>query len=436
MAAADFYKSRGISPILFDDNKENMTDELINNIEKLDLNKVGLVVISPGISEENELCTEFEKKKIDVISELELGYRNVQGKMIAVTGTNGKTTTVSLINHILNFGNKDSYSAGNIGIPLISLHNQTNKKSYIVCEVSSFQLMKIKKFKPKISAILNLAPDHLDRHKSFEEYVKAKSRIFENQSLCDFCVLNYDDEEVRRLKENIKARILYFSMENQMANRDFKGVFYDYGKIFYKRNKSEKILIMQTNNVKLLGNKNIENIMCAVLVSVLCGVEPATIEEAVNLFEPLPNRLETVLEKNNISYVNDSKATNVASTLADVNSVENRIVLLLGGSDKGENFLHLFKNLPKRVIYTVVYGATKEKMKRCASKAGFNRVTYCEDFETAVEIANNIALELRKYEGKICILLAPACASFDEFKNYEERGKRFKEIVQKLNHKV
>jgi UDP-N-acetylmuramoylalanine--D-glutamate ligase len=423
LAVDEFYKKKNIVPFIFDDNKE------INSLCDFDFKKLDLAVVSPGVDESKELYKKLEANSVKIISELELGYRNVKGKYIAITGTNGKTTTVSLVGHILTYQNKNTFIAGNIGTPLISLHKKTNRKSSIVCEVSSFQLMKIKKFKPTISAILNLTPDHLIRHKTFENYVEAKCQIFKNQTSKNYCVLNYDDEEIRKIEKRVKAEKYYFSTQNQAKNNKFMGVFSLNGKIFFKTDKKIQF-IMKTSEIKLIGNKNLENVLAAITISVLHKIKIENIRSAVQSFLPLPNRLETVLVEESVTYVNDSKATNIASTLADIDAFTSPIVLMLGGSDKGEDFQLLFKNLSPNIYKSIIYGATAENMKNCADAVGYDNYVICENFISALDKGKEIAKELAKNNGESVLLLAPACASFDEFKNYEQRGEKFKELIK------
>ncbi|MDD4110606.1 MAG: UDP-N-acetylmuramoyl-L-alanine--D-glutamate ligase [Clostridia bacterium] len=427
-AVQEFYKNKGITPLIFDDVKK------IDDLKDFDLKKLKLAVVSPGVDEDKDLYKKLEENRVKIISELELGFQNIKGEVIAVTGTNGKTTTCSLIGHILKSANSNTFIAGNIGIPLISLHKKTNKKSKIVCEVSSFQLMKIRKFRPKISAILNLTPDHLTRHKTFENYIEAKCRIFENQKRNDFCVLNYDDSLTRELYKKTKAKAFYFSMQDQTKNKDFVGTFYFNNKFYYKTDKKIE-LIMNNEKIKLIGNKNKENILCAILVLLLCNVDAKIINFAVNEFLPLENRLEKVLTKNKITYINDSKATNIGSTIADINAFNEKVVLLLGGSDKGENFRILFKALTPNIYKCVLYGATRENMQKCADEVNYKDYVICEDFDKAVIEGNKLSKELAKGGVQNVLLLAPACASFDQFKNYEERGKYFKKLILNLNKK-
>lgn len=415
LSAKEFLQKQGAKVFLFEDGEKI----------KFDISKLDLVIISPGVSLETELCREIKRLNIPIISELELGFLNVKGKIIAVTGTNGKTTTVSLLAHILNNGN--TFLAGNIGFPLISLAEQTNKESLIVCEVSSFQLEQIQKFCPKISAILNLAPDHLNRHKTFEAYVNCKANIFKNQSKNDICVLNYDDTNVFNLSEKVCAKKCYFSIFDQTKNKTFVGTFLLKNKIYFK-NKEKIELIMETKNIKLVGSKNLENVLCSCLVCKLLEVSNETIIEKVNSFLPLEHRMELVFEKENVKYINDSKATNIASAIADLSALTEKTVAIFGGSDKGENFNLLFSKLPKNVVFLIFCGETKWELERHAKKENIKNYAVFETLKESVCFGKNFCNEFSKKE-KVNLILCPACASFDEFRNFEERGKFFKNYL-------
>lgn len=395
--------------------------------KKINLEKLSFAIFSPGVSLDSDFSIELKRFGVPIISELELGYLNVNGNYIAVTGTNGKTTTVSLLYNILKENNKNTFLAGNIGTPLISLWDKTNLNSTVICEVSSYQLETCNLFKPKISAILNLAPDHLKRHKTYENYCKEKLKIFKNQTKNDYCVLNYDDKKLLKLAESCNAKKYYFSRINQFENSSFKGAYISENEIYFKDGFSNQF-IMNLNDIQLVGEKNKENVLASITISMLLGTNCETIAKQISTFKPLEHRLEIVKTINNITYINDSKATNVASTLADVSAIDGKIVLLLGGSDKGENFKDLFNNLPKNVELAVLFGATKENMQECANLVGFKKIEVCNNLKQAVYAGNEYCKNSLNNE-KVCLLLAPACASFDEFKNFEQRGDYFKNII-------
>lgn len=413
-AAKKFLTANGAKVFFFQDG-----EKIFFKPEKLDM-----AVLSPGISLETSLSKTLKELNVPMISELQLGFENVKGKLIAITGTNGKTTTSILLTKILG---ANSFYVGNTDNPLISLWNVSNENSNIVCETSSFQLESSTDFRPKISAILNLAPDHLSRHKTFENYVKQKAKIFRNQNETDFSVFNYDNENVFNLSKSCPAKRYYFSLNNQFENVEFNGTYVSNGEIYFKEN-FENVFVMKTEKVKLVGNKNLENILAAICIAKICNVSSKQIENVVSNFMPLKNRLEIVLKTQSICFVNDSKATNVASVLADLQALGGKTIALFGGSDKGENFVPLFENLSENVVFAVLFGATKEKLICAANKVGFKNFETALTLEKAVEKAKKI-YEERFSKEKVNIVLSPACASFDEFRNYEERGEYFKKYI-------
>ena len=415
VSVKEFLSSCGAKVFLFEDG------EKVN----FDISKLDLVVISPGISFETPLCKEIKKLNIPIISELELGFLNVKGKIVAITGTNGKTTTVSLLAHVLNNGN--AFLAGNIGLPLISLWDKTNENSLIICEVSSFQLEGTKNFKPVISAVLNLAPDHLERHKTMSEYSNCKARIFQNQTKENFCVLNYDDINVFNLAEKCNAKKYYFSINDQTKNNSFFGTFLLNDEIYYKN--QEKIeLIMKTAKIKLVGKKNLENVLAVCLIAKILKISNQTLEQKISNFTPLEHRMELVFENEKVRYINDSKATNVASAIADLEAISGKTVAIFGGSDKGEDFNLLFSKMPKNVVYLIFCGATREKLEEGAKHHSKENFVSFETLKEGIEFAKKYC-ESQFEEEKLNLILCPACASFDEFRNFEERGKFFKNYL-------
>lgn len=412
--AKKFLFAKGAKVFFFQDG-----EKLSFKPEKLDL-----AVLSPGISLETSLSKTLKELNVPIISELQLGFENVKGNLIAITGTNGKTTTSILLTKILG---ANSFYVGNADNPLISLWNVSSENSNIVCETSSFQLESSTTFRPKISAILNLAPDHLSRHKTFENYVNQKAKIFRNQTETDFAVFNYDDKNVVNLSKNCKAKIYNFSLNNQFENQNYNGTYVSNDEIYFKEN-FENVFVMKTEKIKLVGSKNLENILAAICIAKLCNVSSKQIENVVSNFLPLKDRLEIVLKTQNICYVNDSKATNVASVLADLQALGGKTIALFGGSDKGENFVPLFKNLSNNVAFAVLFGATKEKLSCAANEVGFKNFKVASSLGKAIMKAKEIYREKFNNE-KINIVLSPACASFDEFRNYEERGEYFKNYI-------
>lgn len=414
LAAKAFLSSCGAKVQTFVDGEKN---------KKINFEKLSMAVLSPGISLDCELVCQLKRAGVPILAELELGYLNVNGNYIAITGTNGKTTTVSLVYKILE--GQNTFLAGNIGIPLISLAGKTDLKSIIVCEVSSYQLETCKQFRPKISAILNLAPDHLTRHKTYQNYCNSKTKIFQNQTENDYCVLNYDEEEVLALSEKCVAKKYYFSKFDQLSNPNFKGAYLSGEEIYFKED-FYNVYIMNKSQIKLVGEKNLENVLAAITITSLCGLSGEKISSKVSSFLPLPNRLEIVLKRGKITCINDSKATNIASALSDINATGGNIAVLLGGSDKGEDFKRLFSPLKGAVKRAIIYGATTEKMVCAAKEAGFEEFSLAKNLKEATALGIKFC---REFDGEINLLLSPACASFDEFKNFEHRGNYFKKLV-------
>lgn len=388
--------------------------------------KTDIVIRSPGIPYHTEIIKKIIDKKIPIFTELEISFIILQNKLknlpkiIAITGTNGKTTTTSLTGEIIsNF--KKTIIAGNIGVPLIKYIDEITEDTTIVLEVSSYQLEDIQQFKPYIGCILNITEDHLEHHLNMDNYIKSKFNIFKNQTKEDFAVLKYEDENIiRGLKNsNIKSTILYFSINKT----DINGCWLkDKSTAVLKVNsKFEEIRI----NTKLIGQHNYENILAAILCSFLIGVPKEIIEKAIEKFKGVEHRLEFVRELNGVVYINDSKSTNVDSTLVALKSFEQPIHLILGGRDKGAPYSPLIPLINQKVKSILLIGEASNiiynQLKSCKCELHF-----CETLKNAVLKAKEIA-----QPGEI-VLLSPACSSFDQFKNFEHRGKIFKEIVNEL----
>lgn len=414
VAAKKFLESCGAKVLFFQDGEK----------QKFKIKKLDFAVISPGISLQTPLSFELRNNNIPIISELQLGFENVEGKLVAITGTNGKTTTCILLKQILS---PNSFYVGNAEKPLISLFNSSNENSIVVCETSSFQLESSTTFRPKISAILNLAPDHLVRHKSFENYISQKAKIFQNQTEKDFAVFNFDDEKVMEISKSCIAKKFYFSTNDQFENVLFNGAYVSNCEIFFK-NGFENVFVLKTTEIKLLGKKNLENVLVAVCIAKILGVSSEKIEREVSNFMPLENRLEVFLETKTIRYINDSKATNIESVVSDLDAIGGKTVVLLGGSDKGEDFSSLFKRLGKNIVFAFLFGETREKLSKAAQENSFQKFLPALNLKEATRKAINFCKSNFPNE-KVNIVLAPACASFDEFNNFEERGKCFKNYV-------
>lgn len=380
--------------------------------------KQDLIVVSPGVPLLVRPIIEAQARGVKVISEIELAYKYLNAPLIGVTGTNGKTTTTALLQHIFKVSGKDVFAGGNIGTPLIEYVSSRQKADYVIAEVSSFQLECIKDFKPYISVLLNLTEDHLDRYASFEDYVHAKSRIFMNQEKTDTAVLNFDDLHVRMLARKIKADPFFFSTKGYLA----KGAYYN-GALRFSRGGDEKISV-SAKDVLLRGDHNKENMLAASSVAFLCGLPPENIRRALLTFSGLPHRMEFVDVVNGISFFNDSKGTNVGACIKSLESLNSPILLIAGGKDKGGSYQPLKDIIKRKVKSLILIGEAKKRM---AQELGSAVPTLTADsLEQAVQAAFDRA------GNEDTVLFSPACSSFDMFKNYEQRGECFKNLVRDL----
>jgi UDP-N-acetylmuramoylalanine--D-glutamate ligase len=377
-----------------------------------------LIVVSPGVPVDQPQLEQARKQGIRVIGEIELAAQFVPGHVIAITGSNGKTTTTSLCGDILKAGGNKVLVGGNIGTPAISFAEQADDETWSVLEISSFQLETIESFRPDIAAILNITPDHLDRHHTFANYVAAKERIFENQRAGDYAILNADNEPCVEIGKKLKSHVLWFSRLHEVK----RGAFVRGEKIIFHDAKSEHE-IMPISDMLLKGAHNVENVLAAVCVGMAAGVKPAEIRKAVSQFKAVEHRLEYTATVDGVEYYNDSKATNVDATIKALESFSKGVHLILGGKDKGSPYTVLNDLLHERVktVYTIGAAATKIE----AEVSGVE-VVHAETLENAVKLASQKAVP-----GDI-VLLAPACASFDQFQSYEHRGKVFKDLVHKM----
>jgi UDP-N-acetylmuramoylalanine--D-glutamate ligase len=377
-----------------------------------------LIVVSPGVPVDAPLLVQARGLGETVIGEIELAAQFLPGAIVAITGSNGKTTTTTLTGEILAAGGLPVLVGGNIGTPAISLAERAKPETVIVLEVSSFQLETIQSFRPKVAVVLNVTPDHLDRHRTLENYVDAKARIFENQSDDDFAVLNADDPTCALMAERTKAQVFWFSRQKEVK----QGAWVREGDILF-RDGAQQREVMQVSEVPLRGAHNLENVLAAVCAAALMGCAPDKIREAVREFKAVEHRLEFVAAIRGVDYYNDSKATNVDATIKALESFPANIHLILGGKDKGSDYSVLNDLLRQRVKRVYTIGAAAAKIE---SQIKDVEVVHAETLESALRRANAVA------QAGDVVLLAPACASFDQFKNYEERGRVFKEMVQSL----
>ncbi len=381
-----------------------------------------LIVPSPGVPADAPLLQAARAKGVTIWSEVELADRFLSGRLIGITGSNGKTTTTSLIEHILRNAGLPTVLAGNIGTPLIARVEQTSNDTITVVELSSFQLELIEVFRPNISVFLNLTADHLDRHHTMEAYGRAKARIFENQTESDSAVLNADDPATTPLAP-AKPQVYWFSRKQRVA----QGAFVRENEIFFRHDGEEEV-VLNLRDIPLAGAHNVENVLAAVAATRLAGAESAAIARGVRSFAGVEHRLEFVAEIAGVRYYNDSKATNVDATLKALEAFPGRILIILGGKDKGSDYTLLQKPLRERAILALLIGAAAEKIEKQIT--GSVAIERAGTIERAVEIASHAARP-----GDV-VLLAPACASFDQFQNYEHRGRVFKDLVHNLERQA
>ncbi len=390
-----------------------------------------LIVVSPGVPTDQPNLQHARTLGIPVIGEVELAFRFLQGKVLAITGSNGKTTTTTLVGEILAESGKKTLVGGNIGTPVISLAGKSSADGLVVLEISSFQLETIEQFRPWISAILNITPDHLDRHHTFQAYADAKARVFENQRAAgagenqttgDFVVLNADDPACVALKDNVKASLLWFSRKQPLAN-NADGAYLKGDEIIFRQNGKEQT-VLSRGDIHLKGAHNLENVLAAVAMTMVAGCAPQQVRQAVNEFRAVEHRLELVTAINGVSFYNDSKATNVDATVKALESFPGNVHIILGGKDKGSDYTVLTPLLRERARRAYLIGAAAEKI--ASQIQGATPLEKSGTLERAVRQAFDAA-----NPGDV-VLLAPACASFDQFENYEQRGRIFKELVMAL----
>lgn len=380
-----------------------------------------ILVLSPGVPKDLPFVLELEKKGVQIIGEVELAYYFTKGQIVAVTGTNGKTTTTALTGAIMAKKYANTLVGGNIGIPYTEICLKSDENAVTVAEMSSFQLDTVQTFRPVVSMILNITPDHLDRHHTMENYVNAKLNCTVNQTANDLCILNYEDEYLQKIASKVKAKICWFSSKRVLEN----GMYYLDGAIYSAVNgKSEKII--DVDEMKLIGRHNYENAMAAIAAGIFMGVSVEDIREAVREFNPVEHRIEYVTTVNGVKYYNDSKGTNPDASIQAVKAMNGPTFLIGGGYDKGSEYDEWINAFDGKIKKLLLMGQTAEKIAACAKKLGFNDIVFVNSMEEAVDYCSKNAVE-----GDT-VLLSPCCASWGMFKNYEERGRIFKELVRSL----
>ena len=402
---------------LGDDTKAEI---ILGELSEEVMETLDLVVMSPGVPTDLPVVLKMRDMGIPIWGEVELAYTYGKGDVLAITGTNGKTTTTALLGEIMKNYKESVFVVGNIGNPYTAAALEMREDSVAVAEMSSFQLETIHEFRPKVSAILNITPDHLNRHHTMEAYIKAKEDIAKNQTKEDTCVLNYEDEVTRKIGENVKANVLYFSSQRKLD----RGIYLDDGNIILRQD--EEILVCNVNELKLLGTHNYENVMAAVAMAAAYGTPMEVIRRTIKEFAGVEHRIEFVREKDGVAYYNDSKGTNPDAAIKGIQAMNRPTVLIGGGYDKDSEYEELIQAFDGKVKLLVLVGATKEKIAEAAERVGFVSYVMADSFEEAVEKCIEAA------EPGDAVLLSPACASWGMFKNYEERGDKFKELVNCL----
>ena len=439
ICATELLINKGQEVILFDENKKNNLTEAkvrenlkaVGKSDKLKiilgqltediLEQISVMVISPGIPTDLPFVMSVREKHIPVWSEIELAYYYEKGTVVAITGTNGKTTTTSLVGEIMKAHNPKSFVVGNIGIPYTQQVVKTDEDSVTVAEVSSFQLETIIDFKPHVSAILNITPDHLDRHYTFENYATCKADVSKNQNNEDYVVVNYDDPETMKLVDKLPGNVVYFSRLQELD----KGVFVKDGAIVIFDGNIE-IKVLDLSDIKILGNHNVENVLAAVAVTYYMGVPVETIEAVSTSFIGVPHRIEYVKTVNGVEYYNDSKGTNPDAAIKGIQAMKSATYLIGGGYDKKSSYIEWIDSFEGKVKKLVLLGETAKDINDAAKSRGFVDTVFVESLEEAVKYCHQHA------EDGECVLLSPACASWGMFDNYEQRGDMFKEYVNKL----
>ena len=408
-AACKLLHAFGACVSVYDDDKKFRN--LFCYVDQPLLHKYDLVVVSPGVKVVgNSLISALREQKANIISEIDLGSIFSLGKLIAITGTNGKTTTCALLGKIFDEAGKKNFVCGNIGLPISSIALKTDKKSFVICETSNFQLELSKLFSPQIACVLNIQPDHLDRHGSFDEYKRVKAKIFQNFKALKSAVINLDDDGARDIAPQKKS--VFYSF-----NPLKKGVCVKNGSIY-----SGKTRIISLDEIPLIGSKNISNVMAAVAIALLCKIKPRCIRSAIASFVPPAHRLQFVTEKNGVIFIDDSKSTNISCVEMALDSIKSKnIILMLGGQNKGLNFEKLFAAKPQ-IKKVICFGEAASEIDEVAKRYGYDSQSFAT-LKEATYFVKGVA------QSGDTVLLSPGCTSFDEFASYAVRGQIFAEIV-------
>ena len=434
IAAAELLQSKNVDTVLFDGNKELDLNKLYKKAPELkdmpiilgelteeQMHEFGVAVLSPGVPTDLPMVERLRAQNVAIWGEIELAYYFGKGRLIAITGTNGKTTTTALTGAIMKNYYKDVRIVGNIGIPYTSEAATMTDDTVTVAEISSFQLETIHDFCPDVSAILNITEDHLNRHHTMECYIKTKEDITRNQTKDQVCVLNYEDEVLRSFGESAPAKVVYFSSHRKLDNG-----FYLEGEDIYYAVDGQSTHVINVNELNLLGRHNYENVMAACAMSVNFGVPMDKIVEVLKIFQAVEHRIEYVTEKRGVKFYNDSKGTNPDAAIQGIRAMNRPTFLIGGGYDKQSEYDEWIEAFDGKVKKLVLIGQTAEKIENCAHRHGFMDTVRKDTFEEAIQYCYDNA------KSGDAVFLSPACASWGMFPNYEERGRIFKEYVRNL----
>lgn len=434
IAAAELLAVQKVKLYVFEGNDKASADEIrqktpafaeaeiyVGTLPEHVINVLDMAVLSPGVPTDLPVVDAMRSEGVVILGEIELAYQLAKGRLAAITGTNGKTTTTSLAGEIFGTYFEDVKVVGNIGIPYTSVAADTTEHTVTAAEISSFQLETIHDFAPQVSAILNITPDHLNRHHTMENYIRAKEDITRNQGPSDVCVLNYEDEVLRRFGEGLQTKVWYFSSKQPVEEGCYLA-----GEDIYYVTEGQKTHVINVNDLNILGVHNYENAMAATLVSLAMGVPLGKIQEALKRFQAVEHRIEYVAEKRGVRFYNDSKGTNPDAAIKGIQAMNRPTCLIGGGYDKQSEYDEWIDSFDGKVKKLVLIGATREKIAACAVRHGFTDYVFADSLQEAVDIC---------YENAVsgdAVLLSPACASWDMFDSYEQRGCMFKEMVRNL----
>ena len=384
--------------------------------------ELDMVVISPGVPLDTGFVQKAKEAGAEVIGELEIAYRVGKGRYAAITGTNGKTTTTTLVGEIFKNSGRKTYVVGNVGVAVISKALCTTEDDWLVTEVSSFQLETTRDFKPEVSALLNITPDHMDRHKTLENYAQAKAMVFKNQDKNQYFVVNYDDEESMKLVKQCPAKVIPFSRKAELP----LGCYVLDGDVVIKNEQGQIIEICNKDELKIPGAHNLENALAAAAIGYFAGISPDVIAKTLREFEGVEHRLEFSGEVDGVRFVNDSKGTNPDASIKAIEAMKDGIILIAGGYDKGSDYEEFINAFQGRVKHLMLLGKTAPKIKETAERLGFTNITMCRDMEECVRAGFKLA------SPGDTVLLSPACASWDMYTCFEQRGEHFKNCVREL----